>query len=278
MTIKIKHWGGYGLILALTLVLAATLTACSSTTSTSSPDIGNNVPPSTSAPQPTTNNNAQSGNGQAPFPDYPGSGPSQRPGLAGTIAKLENNVMTITTSRGETIINISSDTTIQKLVDATKADLQTGLFLTVMGTQNTDNSVVATSITVRQAGEISSSNPTMTMAPGPGGNPIPTGSITRPNNSGRGVMGTLSNIDGNTLTLTSGQETITVTINDGTKIQKIESITVSDLKTGDSVSASGDSDNNGNLNATSIMVGQMDQMPIPGPQGNLPPPAANGGS
>ena len=264
MITKNKYWGNYGLILVLTIMLASILTACSATSS------------ATSASQPDTNNSSQSGNSQAPVPENAGPGSFQGQGIAGTIAKLEGNVMTLTTSQGETTINISSGTTIQKLVDGTKADLQTGLFLIVMGIQNTDNSVTATSVTIRPSSEVSFSNPPMTMAPRPSGSPIPTSNTARPNNFGPGVMGTLSNVDGNTLTLTFGQETTTVTINDDTKIQKIVSIAVSDFKTGNSVIASGDKDDNGNINATSIMVGQMDQMSIPGSQGNLPPAVDKG--
>ena len=79
--------------------------------------------------------------------------------------------------------------------------------------------------------------------------------VTASRSAGNGAFGTLAKIDGNTLTLTTGQgQQVTVTVGSNTTIQKTVSGTISDLQVGESLTVIGARDANGNINAVSIMI------------------------
>lgn len=76
---------------------------------------------------------------------------------------------------------------------------------------------------------------------------------------GRGgfTSGTIASIDGDTITLTLADgSTVKVTANTDTKVTTTTDSSVSDLKTGDTVTAIGAPDSSGNVTATTISEGQ----------------------
>ncbi len=82
----------------------------------------------------------------------------------------------------------------------------------------------------------------------------------------RGANGTITSINGNTLTLTTSQGQATVIISSNTTIEKTVVGAVSDLTQGNFVTISGTTDSSGNIDATSIMLmqGQPPTQATPG--------------
>ena len=215
------------------------------------------APAATTTPATTTN----------PVPATPPTSPRNggRRGASGTLTKINGDILTLTTSQGSVTVKIISDnTTVQNVTADTLADLHEGQYLIATGSQDANGNVTATSIMIRPQGQ--------------GAPPIPFGGATRtnptasPRSSGgrRGAGGTLTKIDGNTLTLTTSQGTVTLLfIADNTTIQNFTTGTLADLHEGQSLNVMGPQDAAGNVTATSIIIQ---------PQGQGAPPAPPPGS
>jgi hypothetical protein len=89
---------------------------------------------------------------------------------------------------------------------------------------------------------------------------------------GGGAQGQVKSIEGNTLTLSTAQNVTTVTLSDSTTVLKSVAGTIADLKVGDQVRVSGQTDSSGNITASSITV--MGPAGSPGAGGNGGPNAA----
>ena len=111
--------------------------------------------------------------------------------------------------------------------------------------------------------------PTPNLTPTPMPNPT---SATPPTSTGRQrINGTLTKINGNTLTLTTAQGPMTVITSDNTTIQNVTTGTLSDLHAGGYLIAVGPQDANGNITATSIMIrSQVQGAPPTPPNGATP--------
>jgi hypothetical protein len=178
-------------------------------------------------------------------------------GAGGTLAKIDGNTLTLTTTQGTVTVNIGSDTTIQKTITGALSDLHEGEFLFVMGNPDASGSIPATSIQIQPQGWSPPSAP-----PGNGGTSNQSG--TRAPRQRQGAMGTLSKIDGNVLTLTTSQGTAMVNVGPDTTIQETVTGTISDLQEGQSLSVIGSRDANGNISATSIRIQPPGQNAPPG--------------
>ncbi len=71
----------------------------------------------------------------------------------------------------------------------------------------------------------------------------------------RGTFGQIKTIDGNTITVSTPQNVVTVTVSDSTVIMKTVTGTVGDLKVGDTIVVRGQPDASGNVAATNIQEG-----------------------
>ncbi len=246
-----KHLFQYWLALALAMILTVILAACSSTSaSTPTP-----VQPPATAP-------AQVPPSSTPSPNTSAS--RQGMSAGGTIANINGDTLTLNTTQGEATVNISSNTSIQKTIAGTLEDLQTGQFLTVIGTADAEGNIIASSITVR------SQDQNFPVTP-PGGassnstgrfNVSNNGSNPRPSSGGlrNGAFGTLAKIDSNILTLTTAQgQQMTVTVSSNTTIQKTVSGIISDLQVGETLTVIGPRDADGNINSVSIIIRPQDQ-------------------
>jgi hypothetical protein len=95
--------------------------------------------------------------------DVPGGNGFIGRGTSGTISKIENGVITLTTQNGSTIIiNTSSSTTIQKMEAANLSDISIGESVTVMGETQSDGTINATNISVIPQGMNAMIPPTQT--------------------------------------------------------------------------------------------------------------------
>ena len=64
---------------------------------------------------------------------------------------------------------------------------------------------------------------------------------------GGGMVGQIKSIEGNTLTISTAQNVITVTVPDGTPIEKTVAGALADLQVGERISVAGQRDTNGNI-------------------------------
>jgi hypothetical protein len=231
--------------MTLVIFLITTLVACSSSaTPAPTQSVPSTAPPTTGALiQPSTPNS---------------STPSQGIRANGTITNIDDNILTLNTPRGQITVNVGSNTTIQKIITGTLADLQTGQFLTVIGNADSSGNIVASSVIVRSQNPNSRFTPLTGATPNPGGPNRPNGSSfprTVPSGIGNSILGTLADMNDNTLTLTTGQgQKVTVTVSSNTNIQKTVSGTISDLQIGESLTVMGNQDTNGNINAFSVTI------------------------
>lgn len=92
---------------------------------------------------------------------------------------------------------------------------------------------------------------------------------------GRGTFGQIKTIDGNTLTVSTPQNVVTVTIGGNTVITKTVAGTAGDLKVGDNIVVRGQPDASGNITATNIQEGAAGGFGFGGGgQGQGPTPTA----
>jgi len=188
-----------------------------------------------------------------------------RRGTSGTLAKIDGNTLTLTTSQGSVTVKIIADnTTIQNITAGTPADLHEGQYLIAMGSTDAGGTVTAASIMIRP--QFQGAPPTFYDGATHSDNVSPRGGPPRSGGARRGASGTLSKIAGNTLTLTNSQGTATLLIiADNTTIQNFTAATTADLHEGQILNVTGPQDAGGSVTATSIII-------QPPGQGAPPPP------
>jgi hypothetical protein len=72
-------------------------------------------------------------------------------GAAGTIEKVEGNVLTIRTQQGTVTVNFTTDTDVRQSVPAQAADLKVGEFVTAIGARGGDGAIQARTLTIGPA-------------------------------------------------------------------------------------------------------------------------------
>ena len=233
MKANLKHSIFYGLAVIVIVTLVVITAACSST---SSPATSSTTTPVTSPPN-----------------------SAQRQGVNGTLASINGNTLTLTTSQGQVIVNVDSGTIIERTVNGTLSNLSQGEFVTIVGTTDSSGNINATSIMVRPQGQGGQFTPPAGTIPRNGtgftgprtspGNGFPNGGTGRP-----AAVGTISGINGDTLTVTTAQGQVTVNVDSNTAIQETATGTLSDLSVGDSLTVFGTVNSSGAINAAIIMA------------------------
>ena len=229
--------------LASSVALLVTTAACSSV---SLPVTSSTIPPTTTFTATTA----------SPTTSAPATASRRGPnGTFGTLAAINGDTLTLTTSQGQSTVNVSSSTTIEKTVSGTIADLGQGDYVTISGTTDSTGNIDAASIMVRAQAQTSQFFPPTGTTTGNGGN------FTRPNGDSPGgglggqfTIGTINVIDGNSFTVTTAQGQVTVNVGTDTVIQQTVSGALSDLSIGDSLSVIGLTDSNSDIDATSISI------------------------
>ncbi|HEX9897044.1 MAG TPA: hypothetical protein VGA85_05235 [Dehalococcoidales bacterium] len=69
-----------------------------------------------------------------------------------------------------------------------------------------------------------------------------------------GTIGTVGKIEGGIITLTTPTGSVSVITSSSTTVQKMDSGSITDIKIGDSISVSGESQDDGSIQATSIFI------------------------
>ena len=71
---------------------------------------------------------------------------------------------------------------------------------------------------------------------------------------GAGAMGTVEEVEGNVVTLNTTEGTVSVLVDDDTLIQKMGEGSLDDISPGESITVSGEPEDNGDIKATSIFI------------------------
>jgi hypothetical protein len=191
---------------------------------------------------------------------------AQRPGANGTITAINGDTLTLTTRSGQVTVIIIPTTSIEETVTGTIVDLNQGDYVTISGAADSTGDIDATSIMLRQA-QAGQSFPTTGTTSGFGGSGEgftgPGGGTLGSGSGGQFTVGTISSVNGNSITVMTSQAQVTVNIGTNTTILKTVNGAVSDLSVGDSLSVMGTIDNSGDIDATFISVRPQGQG-IPG--------------
>ncbi len=197
-------------------------------------------------------------------------------GIAGTIARIEGNVLTVDTDEGPVQAAVGEDTVISITSQVALGDLVAGTNVSVIGERDENGAFVASRITVMVEG-----------AGGPlgGGRMRPAGGSTMM--AGRALTGVVEKTDDNTVTISTPQGPIKATVGPDCAIVMTSEGTLEDLSTGMTVSVNGAPGEDGTIDARMISVVPADMEGFVGgfmggqmggrPGGAAPtPPAASG--
>lgn len=79
--------------------------------------------------------------------------PSQRQGAMGAVTKIDDNALTLDTAQGPVVVNTDSNTAIQMTIKGSLQDFKEGESLFVMGNQDENGNISATSIRIQPEGQ-----------------------------------------------------------------------------------------------------------------------------
>lgn len=158
----------------------------------------------------------------------------------GSIASLQNGVMTLDSPRGQVIAAISEGTAVQKTVAGSLDDLVVGADIHIVGRRVEDGPVQARSITLAAAGSEGFS--------------VPAGGGRRGFGGGVTLSGTIESIEDRLVTITTADGPSQVAVSDETGIQKLEAAAKADLVEGARVRVLGSPNEEGVLQASLVIL------------------------
>lgn len=188
----------------------------------------------------------------------------------GTIQSVSDNTLQVTNLQGKNVqVTVTGATTFTRQATLTAADLKTGMPVTVVVKQNPDNTYSALTVGVRtsltpQGGFRNGSGAKLCSGQrrgtgaggfsGPGFGSGTPGAFSG-GTSRQTINGTVSQINGNSMTVTdtSGND-FTVTLTATTRMTEQQSVTASDLQTGQVVAITGTANSQGVINASSVSL------------------------
>jgi hypothetical protein len=185
----------------------------------------------------------------------------------GTIQNVSNTTLQVTSLQGKSVqATFTSKTTFIRQATLTPLDLKTGMLVSVTVKQNPDNSYSALAVSVRnsptrQGGFASGSAPCSGRRPRGNGTPGAfggpgSGSGTPGSGQSRQTInGTVSQVNANSLTVTdTSNNDFTVALTTTTRISGQQTLTASDLHTGEAVTITGSANSQGVIDASSVSV------------------------
>lgn len=216
------------------------------------------APTSTPAPTPSAEPNPAPATAPAPMPT-PALPPvsTQHQRTNGTLTKINGDTLTLATAQGPVTVKINSDNlTIQNIGSGSLTDLYEGRYLIAVGPQDVKGNITATSIIIRSLAQGAPPTP-------------PEASPANPRSprtgARRGVSGTITKINGRSLTVTTAQGTMTVNVGPDATIQKSAAGTIADLVEGQSLTVIGSQNADGNVIAAAIIILPQSQSAPPTP-------------
>lgn len=196
------------------------------------------------------------------------SGGSGRRGTAGTLTSVKGSTLTVKTAAGQTVtVKTSSSTTVTRSAPASVGDIRVGDRVTVRSTSAATNTVVADRIVDRGTTDGLPGGPAAadggahngqqgqgdsgSGAPADGGNNTPRADAT-----GAMTAGTVSSVNGTTITVTgSGGTVTTVTTTPSTVVTVFQPSTLAALAVGQTVRVTGVPDSSGTVTASALQEG-----------------------
>lgn len=194
----------------------------------------------------------------------------------GTIQSIGNTTLQITSLQGKTVqTTFTSKTIFTSQATLTAADLKTGMLVSVTVKQNSDSTYSALTVSIRTSltrqggftrgsgsgsGLCNGQRPRRTGTPGTFGGPgfggAPgSGSSGSSGQSLQTISGTISQVNGNSLVVTdTSSNDFTVTLTSTTRMTQQQTITASDLHTGEIVTITGSANSKGIISASSVAV------------------------
>jgi len=176
----------------------------------------------------------------------------------GTIQSISGSTLLITDMQGKSVkATYSSSSRFLRQSSPAVSSLKEGMAVTVAITQNADNTYSATRImitdrsarTPRQGANSNVNCFNRSQFNNPGGRS--SGGTT----STRGISGTISQVNGNLLTVTDAQGSdYTMTVTSTTQIMQSGTASAADLKSGEAVTVSGSPDGQGGINARTVTI------------------------
>ena len=247
--VKEKYMKNKNNFLVLGFCFIVVITTIISTACSSPPVSSKSVTPSETVATTTTQVSSPV-TSQPPF--------EQRPATNGTIADVNGNMVTLTTSQGQMTVKVSSDTPIEETVTGTFSDLAPGVFVTINGSTDGSGNISATTINIGQQRQGGQFSPPTGTSFGNGGdlNRTTSPNSSLPSNYDRQITaGNITQVNGDSFTITTvqGQQS-SVNVSATTIIRKTVSGSLVNLTDGESLTVFGSEDSNGIITATSIIV------------------------
>lgn len=177
-------------------------------------------------------------------------------GTQGTITAINGSAITVRTSSGSTKVTTTSSTAVSVAKTGTVADIVAGDHVIVIGSTS-GAKVTATQIVDRgKTSTTTTGQPAAGGAPRGGGVLPPGGGGPQSGSAGRPTDGTVTKVDGSTLTV-KGADGTTSTVSTGstTKVTVESTASLSDLAAGDAVQVMGQTGTSGAVTATRIVGG-----------------------
>jgi hypothetical protein len=182
-------------------------------------------------------------------------GPNSGNFAAGQVQKIDGNMIQVSTpNNGALTIQANDQTQVQKLGQGTLADIKQGETLIVQGTKGSDGTFAAQAIRIGGRGG-NGPRPGGSGQGRSGGNGQNGGRQFNPDNM---AFGQVNQVSGNSVQLsTPDNGTLAVTVSDQTQIQKMVLGSLSDIQTGERVSAQGTRGSDGTFMAQVIQIGGL---------------------
>ncbi|MHB8572142.1 MAG: hypothetical protein ACYDAY_04180 [Candidatus Dormibacteria bacterium] len=199
-------------------------------------------------------------------PNPSASPQARRGGASGQLVQVTGQTLILSGPNGDTTVNFTASTTITKTSNATLADIVAGMCIVATGSKDATGAITATNVRIAAM----TAGVCVTPAGGPGGgagrtgtprpgftprpNATPGGSGGPPANFGS-ASGSVTTVAGTAVTVqpAAGSAT-TVTVPSTATVSRSQAGSVSDLVTGECVTAAGQPDASGAIQATALII------------------------
>jgi hypothetical protein len=262
-----------GFVAGAMLMVAMTAAACGGSAASAGSPAGGNTTAQATSQEPAASAGQSNGGGAAAGTQgsQNGSGRFNSANFtAGQVKQVSGNTLTLTAANGvDVTVNVAGQAQVEKMAAGSLSDIQAGQRISAQGTKQSDGSFSAQMIRLvpagngPQGGAQNAARPRRTPSAGQtGGNQNGSGQFN-PDNF---AAGQVKQVNGNALVLTTANGDVTVNVDGKTQIEKMVQGSLSDVKTGDQISAQGTRNSDGTFTAQTIQIGG-------GFGGNRPQPA-----
>jgi hypothetical protein len=206
---------------------------------------------SSSTPSPSSSAAASAstttGSTAAAAPSSPAPAAAAKDRAIGVVGTVAGGTITLTGPEGPGTVDVTASTHVTQLVTAQLTDVAAGQCLVVRPTKDTAGTAAVTAVSVL-------------FGPSDGGQCAPPG-----RKGGRGVIGTVASVGGNTITVTTADnQTDKVTVTPDTRYAKRNIADPSVIAAGQCLMAQGTKAADGSLQATSVGIRPTDSGPCGG--------------